>query len=131
MKRFLSYFYGLLLVSVTLPILSACGETDPDNGEEYPAPFYVADKEMTFEDNGGYQLLYVQSVNIAWQIECAAEWVTASPASGAYHEAVRVDVKPNPSESERSDTLWVRSTSASYPQDFPVRIFQKGLKKTD
>lgn len=116
--------YLPLFIALFSAIFTACGDSDPET--DFPDALYVDLSQMDFEKEGGYKFLSINSVNIAWEVTSDADWILISPSKGYVSTPVRIAVKANESATVRTDTVWVKSTYASHPSEYAVKIVQKG-----
>ena len=120
------YIPMLATILLSSAAIASCdsSEREPD----YPEQLYLSDKMVEFDAEGGYLTIYLTSENIMWKASSAlsSEWFSFSPETGATSTPIRVEAKPNTSESERVDTLIIESQSLFYPFSEKCVIRQKG-----
>lgn len=112
-----------ILFTTTFFAAYSCGETDAP--ADYPDDLYVDPLVLEFDSVGGYKFLNISSRNVAWQITNDIEWVEVSPENGFVTTPVKVVAKPNDSGYSRTDSFIVKSTFASHPSEYHVKITQK------
>ena len=101
-----------ILISLTMLIVSACGDNADLEGVKISKDYIDAESSLSIANEGGSYDLEI-TANCSWSVTSDASWLTLSSTSGNNSQKITVTATKNRNTTERTTTIVISSNDVA------------------